>query len=222
MRAISGVNTKPITMISVRVDGPSATMNRKATITTGSASTASTIRLAMVSVQPLMYPIASPRAVPSTVPSSVASGRDDEDAARADDDAREDVTAELVGAEPVRPGRAVVHREQVLAERIVRCERLAQDRAQRPRSRRSSRRPGTSSTSRAGAAARPAPAPAPASTAPRLDGGARGAHSPPPKRMRGLSIEESDVGDQRGHHVHDPDREHARLEHREVLLPGRP
>ena len=58
----------------MRVDGPSATTNRNATITTGSASTASTIRLAMVSVQPLMYPMARPSAVPSTVPRSVASG----------------------------------------------------------------------------------------------------------------------------------------------------
>ena len=42
-------------------------------------------------------------------------------------------------------------------------------------------------------------------------------HSAPPRRSRGFSTVDSDVGDQRGHHVHHADDQHAGLEHREVL-----
>jgi hypothetical protein len=44
--------TNPMTRMSVRDDGPMATTNRKATITTGSASTASTIRPTTLSTMP--------------------------------------------------------------------------------------------------------------------------------------------------------------------------
>ena len=63
----------PMTTMSVGGDGPSATMNKKATITTGSASTASTTRPTTMSIAPPRYPMARPSAVPSTVPSTVAS-----------------------------------------------------------------------------------------------------------------------------------------------------
>ena len=56
----------------------------------------------------------SPSTVPSTVPSSVASGADDQDVPGADDDPGQHVAADLVGAEPVRAGRAVVDRQQLL------------------------------------------------------------------------------------------------------------
>ena len=52
MRAISGVKMKPMTRIRVSGDGPSATMNRNATITTGSASTASMTRPTSASTTP--------------------------------------------------------------------------------------------------------------------------------------------------------------------------
>jgi hypothetical protein len=74
VRAISGVKMKPMTMMSVSVDGLSATMNRNAMMTAGSASTASTMRPVIRSKTPPRYPMASPSAVPRMVPRMVASG----------------------------------------------------------------------------------------------------------------------------------------------------
>src|SRR5918992_1183132 len=58
--------------------------------------------------------------------------RDDQDVLRADDHAREDVPAELVGSEPVvgRRGEQVVDR--VRGERVFRDEQLTEERAQHP------------------------------------------------------------------------------------------
>ena len=52
VRAISGVNTRPMMMVIPATDGPMATTNKKAMITKGSARTASTIRPATWSKAP--------------------------------------------------------------------------------------------------------------------------------------------------------------------------
>src|ERR1700744_4290884 len=74
VRAMSGVKMKPMTMISVTVDGLSATMNRNAMMTAGSASTASTSRPTIRSKGPPKQRMARPSAVPRTAPRMGASG----------------------------------------------------------------------------------------------------------------------------------------------------
>ena len=74
VRATGMVNTNPMTSVTVNIDGPSATRATRATTTTGSAMTASTMRLSTISTQPRLYPVSSPMAVPQATPMSVANG----------------------------------------------------------------------------------------------------------------------------------------------------
>src|SRR5262249_34898252 len=59
-------------------------------------------------------------------------GRDDEDVARADDHAREDVATEPIRSEPVVRARCLQAVEGIRGERVLEHERLAEDRAQHP------------------------------------------------------------------------------------------
>src|SRR5262249_52444393 len=69
-----GAKTRPITKITPRVDGPSATRASVARMITGMARKAAVMRMSTSSTTPLKYPATSPIEVPRTVPNSVARG----------------------------------------------------------------------------------------------------------------------------------------------------
>ena len=97
-----GANTKPITMISVRFDGPSdGDAPCTATMTSGSARTASMIAAEDVVDHAAEVARDEPERGAEDGAEQRRERRDEQDVARADDDAREHVAAELVGAEPV-------------------------------------------------------------------------------------------------------------------------
>ena len=57
---------------------------------------------------------------------------DDQRGARAEDDARQEVAPELVGAEPMRPARRLGHRREVVGGRAVGRDPLGEDARQPP------------------------------------------------------------------------------------------
>ena len=80
-----------------------------------------------------------PSAVPSDRADQGRQRRHGEDVARADDDAREHVAAELVGAEPVLGGRRHQRVQHVVGEGIVRHDRRARRSRRPPRTARCTR-----------------------------------------------------------------------------------
>ena len=149
--------------------------------------------------------------------------RDDQDVPRPDDHAREHVAAELVGAEPVGARRRLVDRRRGSG----RTGPAARSRCRRSRTgsrstriiaptmnvfwRTSWRRDLAARLGCAGLERRR-----------RLDRDRRRrSFGTPPVPDPRIQQREHDVGDQRGEHVDDADHEHAGLEHREVLVVGR-
>src|SRR5439155_23476201 len=111
--------------------------------------------------------------------------RDDQNGPGADDDPGEHVTAELISAEPVRAGRGLVRREQLLGERVLRRDHVPQHRADHPEQ----QDRGTSDER--GPAQQQPPRRQFAAPAGDRDLGGRSrddlGHSAPPRRSRGLS-----------------------------------
>ena len=187
---MSGVKTRPITMISVCVVGPSATSEHERDDHDRQRQHGLD-DAARDGVRPAAeVPHGEAERGAEHGAEKRRQRRDDQDAAGADDDAREHVAAELVGAEPVPGDRTVVDRQQVLPERVVGGEHIPEERAQHPeRAIAAPIRNVFDCTSWRSSS--PRTCPVPAGTAPGSTTGRRGAHSSPPRRMRGFSIDEA-------------------------------
>ena len=122
VRAISGVKIEADEMVTVTFDGPSAAITSTRVTTTGSASRASMKRpIGLVDPAPQ---VAGDEAEDGAE-HRAQHGRDERHestVARAGDHPREDVAAELVGAEPVRADGRRVDAVEILVERRVRRE----------------------------------------------------------------------------------------------------
>ncbi len=96
----------PMTMTTVVLEVPSATSASSAMMISGRARHASTMRLDDVVDEAAEIAGDQPERGAEHGAEQGCQRRDREDVARADDDAGEDVAAELVGAEPVVGARA--------------------------------------------------------------------------------------------------------------------